>query len=85
MNKEEIQSYISALADRDISGLSEDEVRTIEKLLDEHPEYFDEYQLDMVTKICLTKHNQQMKCPLDTQAQIKTSLTRMLNALQSSR
>ena len=85
MKREDINGYISALADKEISGISDEEIDTLEQLLEQYPSYFGEYELDIATKLCLMKHHKPAKCPEETQEAIKSSLQRMLQSLHSAR
>ena len=84
MTPEEINGYISALADKEISGITDEEIAKLQQLLDDYPSYFGEYQLDLATKLCLIKHSKPAKCPEDTQNNIRHSLLRILHSIHSA-
>ncbi|MAT40439.1 MAG: hypothetical protein CL946_12655 [Ectothiorhodospiraceae bacterium] len=85
MKPEEIDDYISALVDKDHSGLTKEELDELRRLLREYPQHFGEYQLDIATKLCVMKHVRNVECPKSTSSAIKKSLLQMLDAMQDGR
>ncbi|MCB2206148.1 hypothetical protein KQI65_15505 [bacterium] len=84
LSEEELNEYISALADKESSGLSDEEVDFLQHVVHERPELLGEYQLNIATKLCLMKHARNTRCPESTAESIKTILYHVYKSRQAS-
>ncbi len=84
MSEEQLNEYISALADKDSSGLTEEEIDVLQHVVHERPELLGEYQLNIATKLCLMKHARHTRCPESTAESIKTILYHVYKSRQAS-
>ena len=71
----EILEYIAALVDKESSGLTEEEQRHLQDLVENNPVYFGEYRKQLATKLCLLKHSSSERCPEETAEGIRRLLT----------
>ncbi len=84
VNRTEIENYISALVDREASGMTDEELALLERMVAQDPVFFGEYQLDISTKLCLIKHYKYEKCPSPTADTIKRGLFTMLKTIHQA-
>jgi len=84
MTDEELQEYISALADKDAAGLTEAQVDVLQHVVHERPELLGEYRLNIATKLCLLKHSKQVRCPESTSESIRSILYHVYKSRQAS-
>ncbi len=84
MSDEQLNEYISALADKESSGLSDEEVDFLQHVVHERPDLLGEYQLNIATKLCLMKHLSHTRCPESTAESIKTILYHVYKSRQAS-
>ncbi|MBN1448116.1 MAG: hypothetical protein JXA28_09310 [Bacteroidetes bacterium] len=84
ISDEELREFISALADRDVSGLSEDQIDFLQHVVHEQPDLLGEYQLNIATKLCLIKHTKNVRCPESTAESIKSILYHVYKSRQAS-
>ncbi len=84
MNEEQVPEYISALADKEISDLTKEELDFLQRMVHERPEYFGEYQLNVATKLCLAKHVKPTRCPEHTANSIKSLIDYMHRSNKAS-
>jgi hypothetical protein len=84
MSDEQLNEYISALADKETSGLSDEEVDFLQHVVHEKPDLLGEYQLNIATKLCLMKHAQNVRCPESTAESIRTILYHVYKSRQAS-
>ncbi len=75
---------ISALVDQDFTGLTESDVNAILELLHENPELFGACQLDIATKLLLSRHRPTHPCPGTTEASIRQSIERLYRTAKAT-
>ena len=83
MNTDNIQEYISALVDKEVSELSDADLEYLQRMVNEHPEYFGEYRMNIATKLCLIKYAKSMRCPSSTANTIKSMISHMYKSRSS--
>jgi hypothetical protein len=74
MTPGELQEYISALADSNAAGLSEEDINILQHVVHEKPELLGEYHMNIATKLCLLKHARTIRCPETTSESIRSIL-----------
>ena len=84
LSDEQLKEFISALADKDVSGLSEEQIDFLQHVVHERPELLGEYQLNIATKLCLIKHARSVRCPESTAESIKSILYHVYKSRQAS-
>ncbi|HOJ04458.1 MAG TPA: hypothetical protein PK916_10695 [Bacteroidota bacterium] len=84
MTDAELHEYISALADKDAAGLTEEQVNFLQHVVHERPELLGEYQLHLATKLCLLKHSKVVKCPDSTSESIRSILYHVYKSRQAT-
>lgn len=84
MTPEELHEYISALADNDAAGLSEDEINILQHVVHERPELLGEYHMNVATKLCLLKHARAVRCPETTSESIRSILYHVYKSRQAT-
>ncbi|MBE0642628.1 MAG: hypothetical protein IH600_00945 [Bacteroidetes bacterium] len=84
MTDEELKEFISALADKDAAGLSQEQINVLQHVVHERPELLGEYQLNIATKLCLLKHAKQVPCPESTSESIRSILYHVYKSRQAS-
>jgi hypothetical protein len=84
ISDEDLKEFVSALADRDVSGLSEDQIDFLQHVVHERPDLLGEYQLNIATKLCLIKHAKNVRCPESTAESIKSILYHVYKSRQAS-
>ncbi|MBL0173982.1 MAG: hypothetical protein IPP94_01750 [Ignavibacteria bacterium] len=84
MQREDVPEYISALVDKEVTDLSDDEVELLQRMVHERPEYFGEYQITIATKLCLHNHLKSVRCPAGLADTIKSTLHHMFKSKQAS-
>ena len=84
LSEERLNEYISALADKETSGLTEEEVDFLQHVVHERPELLGEYQLNIATKLCLMKHAHTVRCPESTAESIKSILYHVYKSRQAT-
>jgi hypothetical protein len=84
MSEEQLNEFISALADEDSSGLSDEQVDFLQHAVRERPELFGEYRLNIATKLCLMKHGKHVRCPESTAESIRSILYHVHKTRQAS-
>ena len=84
MKPEEVSEYISALVDKEIADLTDEEVEFLQRMVHERPECFGEYQLNIATKLCLHKHLKNVRCPAAISDSIRSTIYHMFKSRQAS-
>ena len=84
MKPEDLSEYISALVDKEIADLTDDETEFLQRMVHERPECFGEYQLNLATKLCLHKHLRNVRCPSATSDSIKSTIYHILKSRQAT-
>ncbi len=84
MSGEELQEYISALADKDAAGLTEEQINVLQHVVHERPELLGEYHLNIATKLCLLKHARAVRCPETTSESIRSILYHVYKSRQAT-
>lgn len=84
MSDEQIKEFISALADKDAAGLTDEQIDILQRVVHERPELFGEYKLNIATKLCLFKHSRSVRCPESTSESIRSILYHVYKSHQAS-
>jgi hypothetical protein len=84
MQREDVPEYISALVDKEVTDLSDDEVELLQRMVHERPEYFGEYQRTIATKLCLHNRLKSVRCPVGLADTIMSTLHHMFKSKQAS-
>lgn len=84
MTDEQLKEYISALADRNAAGLSDEQIDVLQHVVREKPEMLGEYHLDIATKLCLLRHAKNVRCPESTSESIRSILYHVYKSRQAS-
>ncbi len=84
MTDQELKEYISALADKDAAGLSNEQINVLPHVVHEKPELLGEYQLNIATKLCILKHAKPVPCPESTSESIRSILYHVYKSRQAS-
>lgn len=84
MSNEQLNEYISALADENSSGLTDEQVDVLQHVVQERPELLGEYKLNIATKLCLMKHGKHVRCPEATAESIRAILYHVYKSRQAS-
>ena len=84
MKAEEVPEYISALVDKEITDLTDEEVDVLQRMVHERPELFGEYQLNLATKLCLHKHLKSVRCPTATSDTIRSTIYHLFKSRQAT-
>jgi hypothetical protein len=84
LTDEQLKEYISALADKNAAGLTNEQIELLQHVVRERPELLGEYRLNIATKLCLLKHAKQVPCPESTSESIRSILYHVYKSQQSS-
>ncbi|MCZ7558036.1 MAG: hypothetical protein M5R41_16670 [Bacteroidia bacterium] len=84
MSPAELQEYISALADSNAAGLSDEDINILQHVVHEKPELLGEYHLNIATKLCLLKHSRSIRCPETTSESIRSILYHVYKSRQAT-
>jgi hypothetical protein len=84
MTDQELKEYISARADKDAAGLSNEQINVLQHVVHEKPELLGEYQLNIATKLCILKHAKPVPCPESTSESIRSILYHVYKSRQAS-
>jgi hypothetical protein len=84
MTPGELQEYISALADSNAAGLSEEDINILQHVVHEKPELLGEYHMNIATKLCLLKHARTIRCPETTSESIRSILYHVYKSRQAT-
>lgn len=78
------EERIRAVVGQDFSGLTEEQVLALLSLLNESPELFCECQLDLATKLFLSRYRTTSSCPAPTAEAIRSAIDHLYRASKAS-
>jgi hypothetical protein len=84
MSSEHLQEFISALADKNAAGLTDEEIDVLQHVVHERPELLGEYHMNIATKLCLLKHSKAVRCPDATSESIRSILYHVYKSRQAA-
>ena len=75
MHDDKTSELLTAFADRDVSGLTPDEIDFVQRMVHERTDYCLEYHLNLAIKRCLLKHAHTKCCPASTADSIRAYIS----------
>lgn len=74
MLRDRLPEFISALVDREVADLHDDEVELLQRIVHGRPAYGNEFRCMILTKQCVCAHIKPVHCPSSLEHAIRSAL-----------